>query len=199
MAKWIVCLVIGLGMLSLSSGAGINDNTIRCGSDIMGPGDVCEETRAGSVVDTQTYEEMKESKEAGQRIFNSWGRWALLGGGLILTVLGIWGIVKVKRQRKEPRPGEPNQSHPRQPSHVSPAQQQTNYAPPVNYAPQPLPTHAPPVNHAPPRQSTYAPPPPATYGPPPQQQGYYPPPQPQQPFGPGAQQPQQPFGPGSQQ
>ncbi len=189
MKKWIVCLVIGLGLLSLSSGVGINDNTIRCGSEIMGPGDVCEETRNGSVTDTETYEEMKESKEATQRTFNSWGRWALLGGGALLTVLGIWGIVKVKRARKnEPYLGPgytPGQAEPRQPGQpvgqymqgmtpLPPVQQ----GPPQGYAPQPQPNYAPQQNQPPQQQSGQAPHP--NYGPP--QRQY-----PQQPFGPGSQ------------
>ena len=181
MKKWIVCLVIGLGLLALSSGVGINDNTIRCGSEIMSPGDVCEETRNGSVTETETYEEMKESKEAGQRTFNSWGRWALLGGGLLLTGLGIWGIVKVKRAKKnEPYLGPgytPGQAEPRQPGQ------------PVGQYMQgmtPLPPNLPGVQQGPPQgyapQQQYPPQnqPPPNYGPP--QQQY-----PQQPFGPGSQ------------
>lgn len=189
MKKWVVCLVIGLGMLAFSTGVGINDNTIRCGSEIMGPGDVCEETRAGSVTDTETYEEMKESKEAGQRTFNSWGRWALLGGGLLLTGLGIWGIVKVKRAKKKPYLGPgytPGQAEPRQPGQPdAPYMQGMTPLPPdppgpqqgysqQGYVPQP-------PNYAPPQQQ---------YPPQPQQQNYPPqqnPQQPQQPFGPGSQ------------
>jgi hypothetical protein len=171
MKKWVVCLVIGLGMLAFSTGVGINDNTIRCGSEIMGPGDVCEETRAGSVTDTETYEEMKAGKEARQRTFNSWGRWALLGGGLLLTGLGIWGIVKVKRQRKAGN--TPGQTGPREPG-----QQHIQGPPAMHPGPQPQP------NYAPPPQQGYAPQPPhPNYAPPPQ--GNYPPPQ--QPFGPGSQ------------
>jgi len=97
--KWIVCVVIGVAMLSLSTGAGVNDGRIMCGGDEMYPGDVCEETRGGATVDTKTYEEMRTSNENGQRVFNSWGRWALLGGGLVLVVLGGVGIVRVRRQR----------------------------------------------------------------------------------------------------
>ena len=175
MKKWIVCLVIGVGLLSLSSGVGINDNTIRCGSEIMGPGDVCEETRNGSVTDTETYEEMKESKEATQRTFNSWGRWALLGGGALLTILGIWGIVKVKRSKKEPYLGPgytPGQAEPRQPGQ------------PVGQYMQGMTPLPPPVQQGPPQG--YAPQqyPPPNYGPPQQQ---YPQQYPQQPFGPGSQ------------
>jgi len=99
MKKWVVALVIGLALLALGSGAGVNDNTIRCGSEIMLPSDTCEETRGGDTVGTKTYDEMKADKEAGQRVFNSWGRWALLGGGGVLAVLGIFGIVSTRRKR----------------------------------------------------------------------------------------------------
>jgi len=99
MKKWVVALIIGLGMLAFGSGVGVNDSTIKCGSEIMGPGDTCEETRGGVTTDTKTYNEMKADKEAGQRTFNSWGRWVLLGGGAVLTVLGIGGIVATRRKR----------------------------------------------------------------------------------------------------
>jgi hypothetical protein len=198
MKKWIVCLVIGLGMLAFSTGTGINDDTIRCGSEVMSPGDVCEETRGGSVTDTETYEEMKESKEAGQRTFNSWGRWVLLGGGLLLTGLGIWGIVKVKRARKnEPHLG---------PGHTPDAQPAPQLGPPLRQYPPPYPHYSPFQEDDSRAYPTYGPSqeqgwvPHPNYGPSPQQgpaaePNYLPP---HQQNVPPHQYPQQPFGPGSQ-
>lgn len=144
MKKWVIALCVGLALLAFGSGVGVNDNTIKCGSETMYPGDVCEETRAGSTVDTKTYEEMKASKEAGQRIFNSWGRWALLGGGLVLVVGGIAGIMTTRRRRakaavgvQQPHPVgpvyPPGQPYvPPQGGHYGQPQQ---YQPPQNFGP----------------------------------------------------------------
>jgi hypothetical protein len=99
MKKWIVSLVIGVALVLIGTGAGVNGDTIKCGSETMLPGDTCEESRGGSTVDTRTYAEMKADKEAGQRTFDSWGRWAFLGGGVALAVLGIGGIVATRRKR----------------------------------------------------------------------------------------------------
>lgn len=113
MKKWVFALCVGVALLALGARTDVNDSTITCGSETMYPGDVCEETRAGSTVDTKTYEEMKASSEAGKRIFNSWGRWALLGGGALLTIAGIAGIVIIRRRRKaaagvqQPHPAGP--------------------------------------------------------------------------------------------
>ncbi len=123
MKKWVVALVIGVALLLLSTGANVNDSTITCGSEIMGPGDTCEETRGGTTVDTKTYAEMKADDEAAKRTFESWGRWALLGGGAVLTVLGIWGIVVTRRKRAAAgppqagmQPGMPPGGHPQVPN-----------------------------------------------------------------------------------
>jgi hypothetical protein len=146
MKKWVFALCVGLALLAFGSGAGKDGDTIKCGSETMYPGSVCEETRAGSTVDTKTYEEMRESKEAGQRIFNSWGRWALLGGGSVLTIAGIFGIVATRRRRKaaagiqQPHPagpvyppGQPNAPHvPPQGGHYGQPQQ---YHPPQGFGP----------------------------------------------------------------
>jgi len=145
MKKWVFALCVGLALLALGSGAGKDGDTIKCGSETMYPGSVCEETRAGNTVDTKTYAEMRESKEAGQRIFNSWGRWALLGGGSVLTIAGIFGIVTTRRRRakaaagiQQPAgptypPGQPNAPHvPPQGGHYGPPQQ---YYPPQGFGP----------------------------------------------------------------
>jgi hypothetical protein len=104
MKKWVLALVIGVVFLSLGATIGRSGSSlIYCGSDVMSPGDVCEETRAGSV-ETRTYEEMKESAEAGKRFAESGGRVSLLAAGGLFTVLGIAGIVVVRRGRKNAGP-----------------------------------------------------------------------------------------------
>jgi hypothetical protein len=122
--KWVLALVAGIVLLSIASTAA-RDNTIRCGSEIMGPGDVCEESRAGSTVDTKTYEEMKESHDASRRFFESGGRWAMVAVGALLTIGGIIGITRVRRRRRtNPDQGAPPVPAGHQPPPYPPQQQQ---------------------------------------------------------------------------
>ena len=203
MRKWVVCLVVGLAMLTLSTGAGVNDSRIMCGSDVMYPGDVCEETRRGATVDTKTYEEMKTSKENGQRTFNSWGRWALLGGGLALAVLGGYGIVRVRRERASggqaaqamAGPGFPPAQPARPQAGFTQAQpgHQPGFPPAQSGQAQPQPGYSPQPGHPPARQPGHPPVPahaphsgprfPAQGRPP------FPPPQHNQPYPPQYRQP----------
>jgi hypothetical protein len=105
MKKWIFFLVVGLALLTLSTGVNGNDKEVRCDGEIMSPGDVCEtRSSTGSVTRTETYDEMKADKEAASKTFHTWGRWALLGGGLVLAGLGAWGIVRERRRRKHAGP-----------------------------------------------------------------------------------------------
>jgi hypothetical protein len=121
MKKWVIAVLIGVALLALGSGAANNkDGLIRCGSEIMGPGDVCEESRRGSTVSERTYEEMKASQEAATRTFNSWGRWVLLGGGLFLTAVGIWGIVTRRRRAASAEPTVPATAYQQAPQHQVP-------------------------------------------------------------------------------
>jgi hypothetical protein len=121
MKKWVIAVLIGVALLALGSGAANNkDGLIRCGSEIMGPGDVCEESRRGSTVSERTYEEMKASQEAATRTFNSWGRWVLLGGGLFLTAVGIWGIVTRRRRAASAEPTVPATAYQQAPQYQVP-------------------------------------------------------------------------------
>ena len=99
---WIVVLV--LGVLLAASGTGIGRSSggpgeITCGSEIMGPGDVCEETRGGVVTDTYTYAEKLEDEKQSAAAFAKTGRWVVLGVGLGLIVIATVGIVLTKRRR----------------------------------------------------------------------------------------------------
>jgi hypothetical protein len=170
MKKWVVAVVIGVALLLLSTGAGQDDNgVVKCGSAVMGPGDECEETRRGQTVGTRTYEDMKASQEAAARTFDSWGRWALLGGGLVLTLGGVAGIVMTRRRRAaaaaQPQPPlPPNVSfvqHPHQPPRYAPQQAPQQQA--GQYAPQQYPQQQQvPQQYVPPRQPPY---PPQSFGP----------------------------------
>jgi hypothetical protein len=148
MKKWIFFLIVGISLLLLSTGAAGKDG-VRCDGALMGPGDICEYTnRSGEVTSRQTYDEVKEAGESAHQTFVTWGRWALLGGGLALSALGIWGIVRERRRRKAAGPttadlyfqqqaaaaaGAPAPHAPAQ-QHV-PAQPQ-QYPPPPQFAPQ---------------------------------------------------------------
>jgi hypothetical protein len=183
MKKWILCLVVGISLLLLSTGAAGKDG-VRCDGDLMQPGDICEyHSRTGEVTSRETYDEVKADNEAAHQTFVTWGRWALLGGGLALSALGIWGITVQRRRRRNQGPttadlyfqqqaaqsGPP--AYPPQQQYAPPQQQQT----PQQQAPQ-----YPPPQY-PPQQYPQQPVPPR----PPQPQGA-PPPAGHQDFGPGS-------------
>jgi len=99
MKKWIVCLIAGLALLMFSTGVA-SDTAVRCGGVLMSPGEVCEETTgSGDVTSRKTYDDVEKETQAAHRTFVTWGRWAMLGGGAVLTALAIWGIA-VQRHRK---------------------------------------------------------------------------------------------------
>lgn len=171
MKKWVFALVIGV-MMAIGAGADVSDDVIKCGSEIMGPGDVCEETRGGTTVETRTYDEMKESSEARARMFETWGRWALLGGGLVLAIAGLTGILATRRRRaaaaaqpqgRQPQfaPPQPMRNAPYQPNapHV-PHQQNASYPPNAPY-----PQQMPPQQRVPQQPYPQQPYPPQSFGP----------------------------------
>lgn len=194
MKKWILCLVVGISLLLLSTGAA-GDNEVRCDGALMQPGEICEYTnRSGDVTSQETYDEVKAGNEAAHQTFVTWGRWALLGGGLALTALGIWGITVQRRRRRNQGPttadlyfqqqaaqaGTPappayppqQQFAPQQqPAQQQPAQQQAPQQQAQQYPPQQYPQQPYPQQPVPPR--------------PPQPQGG-PPPAGNQEFGPGS-------------
>jgi hypothetical protein len=94
--------VIG-GIMTLSStGVWRDDDTvgeITCGSDVMRPGDVCEETRGGVGVGVGVRDDAVAEREAGAKNFAAKGRWIQLGIGSGLIILAAAGIVLTKRRR----------------------------------------------------------------------------------------------------
>ncbi|MPZ82043.1 MAG: hypothetical protein GEV28_17280 [Actinophytocola sp.] len=191
MKKWIFCLVVGLGLLAFGAAVNGNDKTVRCDGQLMQPSDVCEyRTRGGDVTSSETYDEVKAGNESARRTFDTWGRWALLGGGLALTGLGVWGIVRTRRRRKAQDPTTADLFLQQQAAHSGAGYTQ--------------PPHTPPHGQDPP-QAQYPPQAVQQPGPPAQQPRYGPGQQPQPAqqarFGPGQQpQPAQQarFGPGQQ-
>jgi hypothetical protein len=138
--KWVIALVIGLGLIAFSFKG--KESTIECGGKTMQPGYVCE--RNGS---TQTYTEMKEAQEDGQRAFEAYGRWVFLGLGALLTVGGTVGILLVRRSRNNaplpqgmtPLPPQynhpPQMSYPQQAPYPPQAQYPQAQYPPQNFGP----------------------------------------------------------------
>lgn len=190
MKKWVIALVIGLALISLSFKG--KDSTIDCGGKTMQPGYVCEQN--GS---TRTYSEMAEAQKSSQEAFQSWIRWVLLGVGAVLTIGGFVGVMKVRRTRRtsaEPdtqgtnvpySQGADPAQHNRMPQPSYPAQPQQMWDPQqAPYPPQPqhpqqtphppLPQQLPQPRY--PQQTSYSPQaqypqqpshPPQSFGPPP--------------------------------
>lgn len=146
MKWWIVAAVVGVLLMTVSLKSGHPPDTVKCGNEVMGPGDVCEESRRGHTTSARTYEEMKSSAETSARNFDTWGRWVYLGGGFVLTAGGVVGIVMTRRRRRrlaaQPQaPLPPNVLFVQRPyqapqyQSAQPAPQQT----PQQYAPQQYP------------------------------------------------------------
>lgn len=189
MKWWIAVVVLGVFLLVSSIGIGRGDGTpgeIKCGSDVMRPGDVCEETKRGVVTDTYTYEQKYQDEKDGAAAWFKSGRWVQLGLGSALLVGGAVGIVLTRRRRAQQK-AKYTAMYTQQPQiagHAGqPAQQSWGPPAPTAQAPHIQPHMAPSVQQRPPQHQyppqQYAPQqyPPQQY--PPQQ---YPPPQQQQQY-----------------
>jgi hypothetical protein len=162
MKKWIFFLVVGIALLSLSTGVAGQDG-VRCDGVLMSPGDICEYTnRSGDVTSQQTYDEVEADTKAAHQTFVTWGRWTLLGGGLALSVLGIWGIVRERRRRKAQGPSTADLNLRQQAAApAGPGYAQPAHTPQPQYPPQ----YAQPQQHQ--QQPTFPPRPPQAHpGPP---------------------------------
>lgn len=152
-----------LGVLLTASGTGIGRDSggpgeITCGSDVMGPGDVCEETRRGVVTDTYTYAEKVQDEKDSAAAFAKTGRWVQLGLGIGMILIATVGIVLTKRRRARQAPTTADLYLQQQ------AQQRPPVAQPVHSQQVPYPQHYPQQ----PYQQPY--PPQQHYQQPPQQQ-----------------------------
>lgn len=161
MKWWIAVAVLGVILVVSSTGIWRDDSKqpeITCGSDVMGPGDVCEETRRGVTVDTYTYEEKFQEQKDGDSNFAKSGRWIQLGIGSALLVGGTVGIFLARRRRAQQKakysamyaipqdggqpapPAQAPHSQPHMPPPVQQHQPQQQYSPqqqaPQQYPPQ---------------------------------------------------------------
>ncbi|RSN53753.1 hypothetical protein DMH01_39335 [Amycolatopsis sp. WAC 04182] len=99
MKRWVFVLIVGIGFLVVTLLFSREDpNVIKCGSRIMGPGDVCESTKGSRVVDEDTYDEMKAAAESRAETFRSHGLW-MAGVGVTLTGLGATMLIRGKRRK----------------------------------------------------------------------------------------------------
>ncbi|HEV7649414.1 MAG TPA: hypothetical protein VGP26_14775 [Actinophytocola sp.] len=136
MKKWIVCLIAGLALLTFSTGAA-SDTAIRCDGELMLPGDTCQYTsRTGEVTSEESYDEVKKGTEAAHHTFVTWGRWAMLGGGLALTLLAIWGIAAHRRRAKKQGPTTADLYFQQQSAQAPPHPAQQPYPAPQQVQPQ---------------------------------------------------------------
>jgi hypothetical protein len=104
---WIVVLVLGVLLTASGTGIGRSSGTpgeITCGSEVMQPGDVCEETSRGVVTDTYTYAEKVRDEKESAEAFARTGRWVSLGIGIGLIAIAAVGIVLTKRRRARKPP-----------------------------------------------------------------------------------------------
>lgn len=159
MKWWIVVMVVGAALIASGAGVGAKSaqpGEITCGSDVMGPGDVCEETRRGVTVDTYTYEEKVQEEKDSAATFARSGRWVQLGIGAGLVVLSVVGIVLTRRRRAGQAAvvqemvnrqavwngAQVPQTYPRQPRSAQPPHSGPYPPPPPQYQ-QPAPQHYP--------------------------------------------------------
>jgi hypothetical protein len=178
MKKWVIFLVIGLSLVALGAGDRGSD-FVECDGQPMVPGDTCQYTnRSGDVTSEETYDEVAENSAAAHQTWVTWGRWTVLGIGIGLAGLGIWGVVRERRRRKAQGPSTADMYLQQQAA----AQAGAGHAQPAHTPPQP---QYPPQQYAQPQQYQQ----PRSWGNPPPsrpQGGPVPPPQGDQDFGPGS-------------
>ncbi|WP_026208787.1 hypothetical protein [Catelliglobosispora koreensis] len=90
--KWGMLL---LGIAALAFGlVMMNSTEVRCGTDVMSPGDTCEaiDKKTNKVVGTNTYEQEKASQSQTAKVLT------IVGG--VLTAGGATWIVIAKLRRK---------------------------------------------------------------------------------------------------
>ncbi|OLZ51978.1 hypothetical protein [Amycolatopsis keratiniphila] len=150
MKRWVFVLVVGIGFLVVTLLFAREDpSVIKCGGRIMGPGDVCESTKGGRVVDEDTYDQMKAAAESRAETFRNHGLW-MAGVGVALTGLGATMLIRGKRRKNraiaaarqdaqwQAQPGFPQQQGFPQP-HWQPAPGQRPYPPQNGWPQQPGP------------------------------------------------------------
>ncbi|GAB2687380.1 hypothetical protein [Nocardia thraciensis] len=103
----VVKLVAGvlLGLFVLAGGViTLTLSEVKCGAEVMSPGDRCEETSRSGSVEYRSYEEQKRSK-------NTTAGWVTIGvGSLILVASGVGMTRRLTSGRQRQTPPAPQQS-----------------------------------------------------------------------------------------
>jgi hypothetical protein len=91
----VIGLIAGVGLLVVGA-LNLSDTSVKCGSKVMQPGEVCTTTRKGITTD-RTYDQ-QQSYNHRIGVFS-------VGGGLVVTVVcGAVLVATVRRRRATPRP-----------------------------------------------------------------------------------------------
>ncbi|MEU3627176.1 hypothetical protein BS329_10795 [Amycolatopsis coloradensis] len=103
MKRWVLVLVIGFGFLGVCLLWATEDSSaIKCDGRIMSYGDVCETTKGGRTVRTETYDQMKAGAEVRERAFKNHGGWV---GGVGVALTGLGATMLIRGQRRASRAG----------------------------------------------------------------------------------------------
>jgi len=83
-----VALVIGLVLMQSSE--------VKCGSQMMSPGDICQVTKRGNTTE-RTYDEQKSSGKTTAYIITGVGALLIIGGGVAF-------VLRMRRRSADPAP-----------------------------------------------------------------------------------------------
>jgi hypothetical protein len=93
--RYVIGLIAGLGMLVFGALA-LADSTVKCGEDVMQPGDTCTTSRRGVTTD-RTYDEQNAQN---RRI----GLIMTVGGPVVALVFGGLLVGAVRKRRSSSNP-----------------------------------------------------------------------------------------------
>ncbi|WET78791.1 hypothetical protein P3102_32890 [Amycolatopsis sp. QT-25] len=103
MKRWVLVLVIGFGFLGVCLlWAAEDSSAIECDGKLMSYGDVCETTKGGRTVRSETYAQLKAGAEIRERAFRNHGPWV---GGVGVALTGLGATMLIRRQRRVSRAG----------------------------------------------------------------------------------------------
>ncbi|HET6289140.1 MAG TPA: hypothetical protein VFG15_20630 [Amycolatopsis sp.] len=103
MKRWVLVLVIGFGFLGVCLLWATEDSSaIKCDGKLMSYGDVCETTKGGRTVRSETYAQLKAGAEIRERAFRNHGLWV---GGVGVALTGLGATMLIRRQRRVSRAG----------------------------------------------------------------------------------------------
>ncbi|WP_410648290.1 hypothetical protein [Amycolatopsis sp. cmx-4-54] len=103
MKRWVLVLVIGFGFLGVClMWASEDSSAVKCSGRLMSYGDVCETTKGGRTIRTETYDEMKAGAQTREKIFRDHGLWV---GGVGAGLTGLGATMLIRKRRSATRAG----------------------------------------------------------------------------------------------